>query len=308
MMRGVGGRRERASREGELPRFEQVTIVGVGLIGGSIGLALRERNLADRVVGLGRDEGRLDEAKGLGAIDEGTTDPGRAVEGAGVVVVCTPTDRIASDVIDLASKGGPGILITDAGSTKRRIVEAIEGDECARKVFVGAHPLAGSERRGASAARPDLLDDRVCVLTPSDRTPGDRLRSAEEFWSAIGCRIVTLDPESHDAALARTSHLPHIAAAALALNVPTDALPLAAGAYRDGTRVAASDPDLWTAIFLENPEHLLQALDDYQGTLDRFRRALLDRDRESLRALWIEARSRRLRFDSPGSGETINKM
>lgn len=297
-MKGWGSRKESA-----LPRFEQVTIVGVGLIGGSIGLAIRERLLASKVVGLGRNESRLEEAKQLGAIDEGTTDPSRAVDGAEVLVVCTPTDRIANDVIDLASKGGSNLLITDAGSTKRRIVEVVEKDDRARAKFVGAHPLAGSERRGAVAARPRLLDGRVCVLTPTDRTPADRLNRADAFWSAIGCRIVRLDPDSHDAALARTSHLPHVLASALALTVPREHLPLAAGAYRDGTRVAASDPDLWAAIFLENPEHLLGALDDYRAHLDRFRQAVLDRDRQALLALWTEARSRRFEFDSRKTGD-----
>jgi prephenate dehydrogenase len=147
---GPGTRR--SDREAALGRFGKVTIVGVGLIGGSIGRALRDRGLADRVVGLGRSRDRLEEAGAVGAIDEGTTDPGAAVEGAEVVVVCTPTDRIAADVRSLAPLAPPDALITDAGSTKRRIVEAVERDGRALRMFVGAHPIAGSERRGADAS------------------------------------------------------------------------------------------------------------------------------------------------------------
>ncbi|WP_235905495.1 prephenate dehydrogenase [Tautonia marina] len=276
-----------------------MTIVGVGLIGGSIGLALKSRGLADRVIGLGRDTERLDEAKRLGTIDEGTTELHDAVDQADIVVVCTPTDRIADDVRRLAAASRPEVLITDAGSTKRRIVDAVERDDRARRVFVGAHPLAGSERRGAAASRADLLDGRVCALTPTNRTPSDRFSRAESFWSAIGCRTVTLDPDAHDEALARTSHLPHVVAAALALSIPAEHLSLAAGAYRDGTRVAASDPDLWVAIFLENPEHLRSALEDFQETLDRFKDALQRGDRDELRSLWSDAKALRGRFDPP---------
>ncbi|MEW4566671.1 prephenate dehydrogenase [Tautonia sp. JC769] len=280
-------------------QFGTVTIVGVGLIGGSIGLALRRRGLADRVIGLGRDRERLAEAARLGTIDEGMTDRDRAVAEADIVVVCTPTDRIADDVKRLAVASRSDVVITDAGSTKRRIVEAVEQDDRARAVFVGAHPLAGSERRGAAAARADLLEGKVCALTPSSRTPGDRLRRAMEFWSAVGCRIVTLDADAHDEALARTSHLPHVVASALALSVPAEHLPLAAGAYRDGTRVAASDPDLWVAIFLENPDHLLAALEDFRSALDHFRDALQERDRERLRSLWQNGKLVREQFDPP---------
>lgn len=285
-----------------MQRFGTVAIVGVGLIGGSIGMAIRARGLADRVIGIGRDDRRLEEARGLGAIDEGTTDADRVVNHAEVIVVCTPTDRIATDVCRLAASSHPDVLITDAGSTKRRIVEAVEADERARRVFVAAHPLAGSERRGAAAARADLIDGRVCVLTTTDRTPADRRERAARFWSSLGGRVVTLDPEAHDAALARTSHLPHVVAAALALSVPPGAIELAAGAYRDGTRVAASDPDLWVAIFRENPEHLLAAIDEYRTHLDRFKKALADDDPGELRALWSQARSRRLQFGEPGLG------
>ena len=161
-----------------LEPFRTVAILGVGLIGGSIGMALRTRGLAAEVVGIGRDPGSLDEAERLGAVNRSTTDLCEGVGSAEVVVVCTPVNRVAEDVQRCAEAAGPDVLITDAGSSKRQIVEAVERQPAAASVFVGAHPLAGSERRGAAHARADLFEGRVCVLTPTSRTPADRLRRA----------------------------------------------------------------------------------------------------------------------------------
>jgi prephenate dehydrogenase len=271
--------------------------VGVGLIGGSIGLALRARTLAARVVGVGRSEASLGEALRVGAVDEGTTDLERGVAGAEVVVVCTPVTDVAAAVARAAAAGPPGVLVTDAGSTKRTIVEAVECDDAARAVFVAAHPIAGSERKGPGAAAAGLFEGRACVITPTPRTPPDRLERARAFWRAVGCRVVEMDPEAHDAALAMTSHLPHAVAAALAAAVPPEVLGLAAGAYRDGTRVAAADAALWAAIFHENRGPLLHALDRFEEQLAACRMALESGDLAALRAWWEAARARRARFE-----------
>ncbi len=148
-----------------------VAILGVGLIGGSIGMALRSRGLATEVVGIGRTEETIAEAIGRGAIDRGTTEVGEGIATADVVVVCTPVDRVAEDVRRCAEASDPGVLITDAGSSKRQIVESVERQPQAAAVFVGAHPVAGSERRGVVHSRGDLFDGRPCVLTPTARTP-----------------------------------------------------------------------------------------------------------------------------------------
>jgi prephenate dehydrogenase len=281
-----------------LERLGTVAIVGVGLIGGSIGLALRARDLCRRVIGIGRDGARLDEALALGAIDEATTELPRGVVHADVVVVCTPVTRIVDDVLRAAEHGPEGILITDAGSTKRRIVEAVEREPRPCAAFVGGHPLAGSERQGVAHARADLFDGRVCVLTPTPRTPRDPLRRARGFWNLLGCRVIELDPARHDESLALTSHLPHVVASALAGAIPPEAIPLAAGAYRDGTRVAAADETLWAGIFLENRDPLLRALDRFQDQIAQFREALEAGDEATLRSRWEEARSHRRAFDA----------
>jgi prephenate dehydrogenase len=280
-----------------LSAYDTVAIVGVGLIGGSIGKALRERGLARRIVGVGRSQASLDEAVRVGAIQEATSSLGEGVLSADVVVVCTPVSEIAQHVRQAAREAPAGVLVTDAGSTKRIIVESVESTPRAREVFVGAHPIAGSERKGAIHADASLFQKRVCVLTPTAQTPPDRYDRARTFWEGLGCRIVTLSPSEHDAALALTSHLPHLVASALAAAVPENCLPLAGGAYRDSTRVAASDAALWTSIFLANRGPLLDALTHFENELARFRDALEREDAEAIRAWWDLARNRRAGFN-----------
>jgi len=291
---------------GDLERIGTVAIVGVGLIGGSIGMSLRGRGLAGRVVGVGRDPARLEAARRLGAVDAWTTDIGEGVAGAEVAVVCTPVTRIVEDVLAAADRGPESILVTDAGSTKARIVAAVERDPRGRATYVGAHPIAGSERQGAEHGRADLLEGRSCVLTPTPSTRPDRLARARDFWSGLGCRLFEVDPDGHDERLARTSHLPHAVAAALAASVPPEWLPLAAGAYRDGTRVAAADAALWAGIFRENRRPLLDSLAAFDAQLAEFRAALEADDPARLVAWWDRARAVRAGFprqekaDEPG--------
>ncbi len=275
-----------------------VAVVGVGLIGGSIGMALRARGLAKEVVGVGRDLASLEVARERGAIDRATTDLARGVAEADVVVVCTPVGRVAEDVRRAADSAPPEALVTDAGSTKRAIVEAVEKSPRAAGMFVAAHPLAGSERSGAAFARADLYRDRVCVLTPTTRTPPGRLRRARTFWSGLGCRIVEMGPAEHDEVVAFTSHLPHALAAALAGAVPADWHPLAAGAFRDCTRVAGADTELWTAIFRENRGPLMNAVGKLQDRLAALKYALMNDDEEAIRRWWSDARSRRASFEA----------
>jgi prephenate dehydrogenase len=275
-----------------------VALVGVGLIGGSIGLALRTRKLASEVIGVGRDQATLDQACRLGAIDRGTTDFGDGVAAAEVVVVCTPVSRVAEDVRHVAELAPSHTLVTDAGSTKRQIIETVERHPRSAAVFVGAHPLAGSERKGAAHARADLFEGRVCVLTPTPRTRPERTRQARAFWTSVGCRVVEMGPSEHDEVLAYTSHLPHALAAALASAVPVEWLPLAAGAYKDGCRVAAADTTLWTAIFRDNRGPLLKALGTLQERLDAFKYALMTDDEEAIGRWWHQAKERRDRFDA----------
>jgi prephenate dehydrogenase len=281
-----------------LERLGTVAIVGVGLIGGSIGLALRARGLASEVIGVGRDPATLEEAERLGAIDRATTDLSSGVVDADVVAICTPVSRVADDVARVVKAAPYNVLVTDAGSSKRQIVEAVERQPGPAAVFVGAHPLAGSERRGVHNARADLFEGRVCVLTPTHRTRVERTHRALAFWTSLGCRVVELGPAEHDEILAYTSHLPHAVAGAVASSVPVEWLPLTAGAYRDGTRVAAADTELWTAIFRDNRGPLIKALGTLQEHLDAFKYALMNDDELALRSWWENGQRRRQLFDA----------
>ncbi len=290
-----------------MARLGRVAVVGVGLIGGSIGMALRERGLATTVVGVGRNPRALERARDRGVIDEPTTDLPRGVAEADVVVVCTPVDRIVDDARRVADAAPKTALITDAGSTKRRIVESVDRLPRLAERFVGAHPMSGSERSGADFARADLFQNRVCVLTPTSQTPAEKLRAAREFWSSLGCRILEMGPSEHDEVVAHTSHLPHAVAASLAAAVPADWLPLAAGAFRDCSRVAGADADLWTAIFRENRGPLMTAIAKFQDRLATLKYALMNDDEESIRRWWEEARGRRALFDAQQRSSESNR-
>jgi len=279
-------------------RLGTVSIIGVGLIGGSVALALHKRGLAAEVVGVGRDRAVLDELRRQGTIHRGTTSLEEGVADAELVVVCTPVNRIPEDVRRASESASSDVLVTDAGSTKRQIVDAVERQPRAASVFVGAHPLAGSERRGAAYASADLFEGRICMLTPTHRTQPEQLRRARAFWTSLGSRLVEKSPAEHDEILAHTSHLPHALAAALAASVPAEWQALAAGAFRDGTRVAAADTGLWTAIFRDNRGPLLKALGHLQESLDTFKYALMTDDEDAIRHWWEDAKRRRDRFDA----------
>ena len=258
--------------------FHTLTIVGVGLIGGSIGLAAKKRGLAGRVIGVGRDPDKLEQARRLGAIDEFKVDLPKAVRDADLVVFCTPVDRIAEQIKQTTGHCKRGATLTDAGSTKARIVEMAEASLPAGLEFVGGHPLAGSEKKGCEHASADLFTDRWTILTPTDKTSDDAIAKVAGFWEALGARVELMSPREHDDALALTSHLPHLVASALAGLLPADYFELAATGFRDTTRIAAGDPDLWTPIFRHNRQAVLSALDQFENRLRQFRQSLTDDD------------------------------
>jgi prephenate dehydrogenase len=265
--------------------YDTVAIVGVGLIGGSIGLALRERKLAQRIVGVGRRQANLDVARQVGAIDHGVTSLATGVTEAQLIIVSTPVDTIAEKVIQAAAACPAASLITDAGSTKEAIVSAVDAGLAGRRSgprFVGSHPLAGDHRTGAAHARSDLFDGRTVVVTPTQLTRPAAETEVCGFWQSLGAEVRTMTPAEHDAALATTSHLPHLVAAALAAATPHELLPLAASGWRDTTRVAGGDPQLWQPIFAANRQHVLDSLDRLNQVLASIRENLEHGDYESL--------------------------
>ncbi|MCA9106275.1 MAG: prephenate dehydrogenase/arogenate dehydrogenase family protein [Planctomycetales bacterium] len=273
--------------------WEHIAILGVGLIGGSIGQAVRHRSLAKRVVGLGRSPRQLEIARSLGAIDEGTTDLSHAVTGADLVIIATPVNRIIEQVRAVQQMVEPGALITDAGSTKSDIVRGCGEDRTDRATFIGGHPLAGGERSGVDAASPDLFEKRLVVLTPTPTTPANALARLTSFWRELGANPVEMSAEEHDRILAQTSHVPHCVASALAAATPAELLDFAATGWRDTTRVAAGDVGLWTEILKQNSVPIAEGLDAVRTQLQDMIEALRQCDWDRVTRLLQEGKQRR---------------
>lgn len=284
-----------------MPAWDTVAIVGVGLIGGSIGLALRERGLARRIVGIGRTPARLETALKLGAVDA-TATAMAALNDAQLVILATPIEQIVPLAREAATHLPAGALITDAGSTKERIVaELVPPGEpnLGKEVhFVGSHPLAGSDKSGPEHARADLFAGRTVVVTPAANNREQDVDTIEGFWQSLGAGVARMTPVEHDAALAATSHLPHLIASVLAASTPERLLPLAATGFADTTRIAAGDAELWRQIFLANRAHTLRALDNFEKVLAAFRGALAAGDQRTIIALLEQGKAIR---DSLGS-------
>ncbi|MFM8893188.1 MAG: prephenate dehydrogenase [Planctomycetia bacterium] len=279
--------------------WSAVAIVGVGMIGGSIGLALKARRLADRVIGVGRSSASLAEARRLGAIDTAATDLAGAVADADLVVIATGVAAIPRmlDAVDAAVR--PGTLLTDAGSTKASIVSAWERRRRTRRGrFVGAHPVAGSHRRGPAAAAADLFAGRVAIVTPATATPGEDADLIGGFWSALGATVFMMPPREHDRILAITSHAPHVVAAAVAAATPPAARRFTAGGWRDTTRIAAGDPELWADILIDNAPAVTRAIARIVGVTDKLSAAVENGDRKRLVSLLAQAKEDR---DAVGS-------
>lgn len=273
-------------------RFEQVTIVGLGLIGGSLGMALKRHRAAGCVVGVSRRRATLAQAKRRGAIDCGTTDLAAGVREADLVVLAAPVGSIVALGRRAARAMRPGSVLTDVGSTKVEIVRALERGLPRGIAFIGGHPIAGSERQGIRAADAHLFDGSLSILTPTRRTPRAATAVAHALWTPVVDRVITMSPEAHDRALAATSHLPHLLAFCLADAVPARALPRTPRSLAEMTRIAGSDPDLWDDILLTNRGALLASIAAFDRSWSALKAALTRRDRTRLMALLTRAQGR----------------
>lgn len=281
----------------DAPDFNTIAIVGVGLIGGSLAAAIKQRRIDATIIGIGRDPARLAKAREAGLIDEAATDLGSAAARSDLLIFCTPVDRIVAGVREAAKHCHSGTLITDAGSVKGTICRDLAAGLPAGVEFLGSHPLAGSEKQGFEHADPQLFVGRICVLTPVSTTKPGTLARIGRFWQSLGALAIEMSPEHHDRALAQTSHLPHVVAAALAAMIGPDySGRLAATGFRDTTRIASGDPDLWTAILLANVEPVLAELEKYEQSLTAFHQALAARDAARVKELLAAAKTRRDRI------------
>jgi len=260
--------------------FRKITIVGVGLLGGSLGLAVKRRRLAGNVTGFVRRAASVTECRKFRAVDFATRDLQSAVEGADLIILCTPLAQMRELVKQFLPALSRGAIVTDVGSVKASVVREIEAlVHKGGGHFIGSHPMAGAEKTGVAAARADLFVGAACVVTPTRKSNPAALRKVEQFWKAVGGRVLRLSPEIHDVLVSRSSHLPHVIAATLANLVLDPAHPesqaaLCATGFRDTTRIASGSPEMWRDIALANRKNLARELGAFVAGLQKVRRAL----------------------------------
>ena len=279
--------------------FGRIVVCGVGLIGGSVALALKARGLVREVVGLGRRISTLEEAKSLGVIDTIASDWAEALDGAELVLLAMPVGQMDDTMRAMAPHLRPGTLVTDAGSTKRDVIDAIYahlGEHVAN--VVPAHPIAGAEKSGPSAARAELCAGRKVVLTPLPENSEAAIERVREAWLATGGVLYEMSPQDHDRVFATVSHLPHLLAYALVHDVAArenagQLFGYAASGFRDFTRIASSHPEMWRDICVANRHALLGELDAYLAELAGIKSLLEQGDGPALEALFKEARDKR---------------
>lgn len=279
--------------------FRKITIVGVGLLGGSVGLAVRQHALAGEIAGYVRSEKGVADCERFGATDYATTDLLAAVSNADLVILCTPLAQMRSLVEQLLPALKPGALVTDVGSVKADVVRELE--PLVREAgahFVGSHPMAGAEKTGVAAARVNLFEKAVCVLTPTRKSPADVVRQLERFWRSLGARVLKLDAARHDLLVSRSSHLPHVVAAALAGLVlapqkTKQQAELCATGFRDTTRIASGSPEMWRDIILANRKNISRSVDAYMAELEKFQLALKASNAKAVEKFFATAKARR---------------
>ena len=278
------------------PPFERVTIIGVGLLGASLGLALKAGGLAREVVGVGRRQSSLDTALKAGAVDEVSLDPLAAVGDSDMVVLAPPAQCVVGLLRAILPVLSPSAVVTDVASTKKGICAHAAATWPAPRRFVGSHPMAGSEKYGPEHGRADLYAGSVCLVEAGNGLDAEARETVCALWRAVGAEVVDIDPGEHDALLARTSHIPHILSAAIAIEAVRrgEVKRLIGNGFRDTTRIAAGRPEVWRDICLTNAEAVLEGLAEMRQGLEHFSEALRAGDGAAIEAFFEEGnRARR---------------
>jgi Prephenate dehydrogenase len=292
--------------------FKQVAIVGVGLIGGSLGMILRRQKLADSVVGIGRRVENLKTAVELGAIDRYVSDPREGVEGSDFVLLAAPVDTYEGHLQEWAACLKPGAIVSDVGSVKGALVARSESLLPPAARFVGAHPIAGKEKTGVAAGSETLFAGARCIVTPTAKTDPEALQAVRALWEAAGSIVLEMDPFLHDKILGAVSHLPHVAAFALMTaladvrdhGVPElDLAGHSGGGLRDTTRIAASSPEMWRDIFLWNRDNLVSLIDTYERHLGELKRLIMTGDAAGIEKQLDKAKFEREQLMPRASGK-----
>ncbi len=269
-------------------RVHRVVIAGVGLIGGSVGLALKRAGFNGEIVGLGRRWSSLRNALAVGAVDSATLDYAEALENCDLLLVGTPVNITPTIIAEAVKHTKSGCIITDVGSTKKQLMGEIESLISRDIHFVGAHPMAGSHKTSVKAASASLFDGAVCIVTPIESTDAIAVEMISELWKLMGARVEFTSPEEHDRLIAAASHLPHAVASALVsvvAGVESDnhrALDFAATGFRDTTRIAAGSPEMWRDIFLQNADMVSLMLGKLEKELAEMRKLLNNMNEQEL--------------------------
>ena len=273
----------------------RLSILGMGLLGGSLGLAVKKRINNCEIFGYAHRKETLDAAISMGAMDRGFSHAAEAVSGADLVVLCTPVLMLSPLLKEVAPNLAGGAVVTDVGSTKRSIVS--EGEKALAgtgRQFVGSHPMAGSEKRGVQYARADLYEGAVCITTPTEKTDPAALEKVEGFWKALCMRVTRIEPNRHDQLLADVSHLPHAVAGALVAIQDDRALEICGKGFLDLTRIAGGDGGLWRDILLDNRDSVRGSIRRLSAELAALDQLLEEADSEGIKR-WLEQASERRR-------------
>jgi len=264
--------------------IKRIVIAGVGMIGGSVGLALKKAGFRGRIVGLGRRWSSLKIAIDMGTVDSGEMDYEEAMKDTDLLLISTPVDVISSIAREAVKYAKKGCIITDAGSTKALLAAEIEKIIPENIYFVGVHPMAGSHRTGAVAADANLFNGAKCIITPTEYTNPDALKIVSELWHKIGAHLELMSPQEHDYLVGAASHLPHVVASALIQVVSATenkrgkAIDFGAKGFADTTRIAGADPKIWKGILMQNAGVVSSMLEKMERELADIRKFLEDRD------------------------------
>ena len=291
--------------------FKKVCIIGLGLIGGSIGLAMKRSKISNQIIGFARSNSTLKRAIELGLVDKVKDNLEDAVNDCDLIILATPLSTFKKLVEEMSPFLKKDCIITDTGSAKLSVIEDLRGILPNNVEFIPGHPIAGTEESGPDAGFAELFDNRWCILTPTEENSSNAIGRIKEFWESIGSKVEIMDPLHHDKVLAITSHIPHL----IAFNIVGTANNLAnvtekevvkysAGGFRDFTRIAASDPKMWSDIFTYNSEAVLEMLELFSNDLAKLKSAVIKKDSDLLFSNFEKTREVRKNIIDAGQEES----
>lgn len=276
-----------------MKKINKITIVGVGLIGGSMGLALKKHRIANEIVGVGHRVQSIKKAIKLKTIDRGTLNLRSGVKDADIIILATPILDIPKLIKNMKSVIKKGCIITDVGSVKGYIAQEMERILPKGINFVGAHPMAGSEKRGVDKARGDLFKKSVCILTKTRKTNKPSLNVLKRLWREFGAKVVELSPDTHDKIVSEISHLPHMVVFTILSSIDQKSLKLASSGFFDTTRIASSDAKIWKDIAISNRCEILKSINKFKKELTTLEKSICRKDSKKLLSIFSNAKKKR---------------